>query len=270
MKTPNSFLFTVFFLIMLLPSAISQGYTNAEVYGGNMQLKDFMKEELVYPRKAIDDKIEGTVVLSFIVKSDGSVVDLNIAESVSPELDEEAIRIFKQLLWEPAQYQGMKLDEEQTMEFPFKLSKYTRCSKQRGYDEIDYPYTPVDTSMKIFKPKQLDERVKPIYTENGMNFSKFIAKNLVYPDAAMKQNISGTVEIFFVVEPSGRLSNIKIVEPVGAGCSQEAIRLIKMLDWMPGIKDGLAVRTELTISISFNLENFEKHRYISPNNANQL
>jgi len=270
MKITVQFLSVLILLVSSLPTAYSQGYIHAEVYGGKMQLKDFIKEELVYPVKAKKDKVEGTVILSFTVKSDGSVKNLDVAQSVSPELDAEATRIFRQLLWDPAEYRGMKLDEEQTMEFPFKLSKYKRCIKHRGYDEIAYPFTPMDTSMHIYKPKQLDERVKPVFDEDGMTFSKFIGQNLSYPDAAMKQNIQGTVEIFFVVEPSGRVSNIQIVEPVGAGCSQEAIRLIKMLDWMPGIKNDMAVRTELTLSISFNLENFEKRRYISPNNANQL
>lgn len=258
------------FLIMISFNAISQEYIHAEVYGGKQQLKDFIKEELVYPKKAIDAKTEGTVILAFTIKNDGAISKLSVAQSVSPELDNEAIRIFKQLLWSPAVYRGMKLDEEQTMEFPFKLSKYKRCSKQRGYDEIEYPFTPIDTSMKVYIPKHLDERVKPVYEEKGMNFSKYISRNLVYPDAAMKQNIQGTVEIFFVVEPSGRVSNIESRKDVGAGCTQEAIRLIKKLNWMPGIKNGMAVRTELVLSISFNLEDFEKHRYVSPNNSNQL
>jgi len=124
--------------------------------------------------------------------------------------------------------------------------------------------------MKVYEAKQLDERVRPVYTEKGMNFSKYISKNLIYPEAAMKQNIQGTAEIFFVVEPSGRVSNIDIRKTVGAGCSQEAVRLIKMLQWMPGKKNGKAVRTKLVLSISFNLEDFNNQRYISPNNANQL
>jgi len=264
---------TVFFITILLfftNGVYSQLYNSAEVYGGKQQLRDFIKEELVYPEMAKDNKTEGTVVLSFLVKSDGTIGKLDVAQSVSPELDDESKRIFSKLLWDPAEYRGMKLDEEQTLEFQFKLSKYKRCVKNRGYDEIQYPYTPISNSLEVFEGFQLNERAKPIYDENGMSFNQFIVDNLVYPDAAMKQNIQGSVEVFFVVEPSGRVSNIKILKPVGAGCTQEAIRLIKLLNWMPGIKDGNAVRTNLVLNIIFNLEDFEKHRYISPNNANQM
>ena len=263
-------LFNLSLLFCLTSSIYPQGYSPAEVYGGKQQLRDFIKEELVYPEKARDAKVEGTVVLSFLVKSDGTIRGLDVAQSVSLELDNEAKRIFSQLMWKPAEYRGMKLDEEQTMEFPFKLNKYKRCVKQRGYDEIEYPFTPVDQSLRIYENVKLDETVKPIFKEKGMNYNRFITKNLVYPDAAMKQNIQGTVEVFFIVEPSGRVSNVDIKKPVGAGCSQEAVRLIKMLKWMPGIKNGKAVRTKLVLSISFNLEDFNNQRYISPNNANQL
>ncbi|OQX75503.1 MAG: hypothetical protein B6D64_11525 [Bacteroidetes bacterium 4484_276] len=263
-------LFNIALLFCLTNSTYPQEYVHAEVYGGKQQLREFIKEELVYPEKALNENTEGTVILSFIVKSDGAIENLKVSQSVSPELDNEAMRIFNQLLWDPANYRGMQLDEEQSMEFPFKLKKYKRCAKHRGYSEINYPYTLVDQSLTIYKGHQLDERAKPIFKEKGMGFNQFIAKNLVYPEAAMKQNIRGTVEVFFVVEPSGRVSNVKVLKPVGAGCSQEAIRLIKMLKWMPGIKDGKAVRTKLILKISFNLADFEQHRYISPNNANQM
>ncbi len=109
----------------------------------------------------------------------------------------------------------MKLDEEQAMEFPFKLSKYKRCCEQSGYDEIEYPFTPIDRPMTVYDAQQLDEPVKRVYAENGMNFSRYISENLVYPEAAMKQNIQGIVKIFFVEEPSCRVLNIDIRRAVG-------------------------------------------------------
>jgi len=140
----------------------------------------------------------------------------------------------------------------------------------RGYDRIRYPYTPVDTSLKIYTSLQLDEKPVPVFPKKGMNFNDFISENMVYPPEALKQNVQGTVELFFVIEPSGRVSNVKVVHAVGAGCTQESVRLMKMIRWKPGIKNGKAVRTESTVKMSFNLENFKKHRYVSPNNANQI
>nr|NQU90674.1 energy transducer TonB [Bacteroidota bacterium] len=150
------------------------------------------------------------------------------------------------------------------------MKKYQRCVKSRGYSQIEYPYEPVDKSLRIYECNQLNASPRPQYDNRDMSFNQFLLSNLAYPQSAQKQGISGTVEMFFVVEPTGRISNVKILKPVGAGCNQEAFRLLKMLKWMPGIKDGQAVRTMMTLSITFNMADFEKHEYVPANNSNQI
>ena len=86
-----------------------------------------------------------------------------------------------------------------------------------------------------------------------MTIGAFIARNIKYPESAYRQNLSGKVGLRFVVEPSGRNSNIKVLEPVGGGCTQEAVRLLQMIRWMPGIKNSMAVRTFMNIDIEFKL-----------------
>ena len=86
-----------------------------------------------------------------------------------------------------------------------------------------------------------------------MNLASFITKNIKYPDVAFKQSLSGKVTLQFVVELQGRVSNIKVLVPVGGGCTQEAIRLLQMINWMPGIKNDTAVRTLMKMDIDFKL-----------------
>ena len=100
-----------------------------------------------------------------------------------------------------------------------------------------------------------------------MTLSKFIYKNIVYPNMAFKQDISGKVTLKFVVEPTGRISNIIIDKPVGGGCSQEAIRLAKLLRWMPGIKNKMAVRTNMSLDITFTLPS-DTQNQINQNSQN--
>ena len=103
-----------------------------------------------------------------------------------------------------------------------------------------------------------------------MRFADFIQQNMVYPSVALKQSISGMVEMFFVVEPTGRVSNIKLLKSVSGGCNEEAVRLLKMLSWAPGIHGEKAVRTEMIMQIRFNLADFQEMRYIPPSNNNQF
>ena len=269
------FLRTYYHLIfLLLPvlSVFSQTgiYFSASNYGGKQALKDLIKNELVYPESSRTAKIEGIVVIKFIVKSDGTTNEVKISESVSPEIDNEAIRLFNYLLWIPANTDGKFTEENSELEIRFKLKKYTKLIKQRGYDKIEYPHLPVDKRFTIYETKDLTQLPKPVFDNPDFKFNDFIGQNLKYPDLAKKQGVSGVVELFFVIEPSGNISNIKTEQHVGAGCNEEAIRLVKLIKWFPGLKDGIAVRTSTTIKITFNLHDSENLRYVPSNYSNQM
>ena len=266
LKLSASACFLLFFTLNLFP----QIYNPAENYGGKEQLREFIKETLFYPEKERDAKIEGTVTVGLRVLKDGRPENIRVLKSVSKGLDEEAVRIVSLLLWTPAESGGQNFEEEKKIEIDFDLKKYQRCIKTRGHDQIIYPHQPVDTSLKVYEKQQTTEKPKPIYSGGSKHFNEFIINNLAYPEAAIKQSISGTVELFFVVETSGLVSNIKIIQSIGAGCNEEAIRLLRLLKWQPGILHGMAVRTGMTLNITFKLDDYERHQYVPANNANQI
>jgi protein TonB len=83
-------------------------------------------------------------------------------------------------------------------------------------------------------------------------WSKFLMKNMKYPDMAVDQHISGAVWVSFIVEADGKLSNIKIVRGAGYGMDEEAIRVLKAAPaWKPGIQNGQPVRVSYNIPIRF-------------------
>jgi len=75
--------------------------------GGPEALKFFIRNNLKYPVDAINRKIQGTVVLSFVVETDGSVKRIIISKNVDPVLDFEAVRIIASMpLWQPGRSKG--------------------------------------------------------------------------------------------------------------------------------------------------------------------
>jgi TonB family protein len=83
----------------------------------------------------------------------------------------------------------------------------------------------------------------------------FIGKNLKYPSAAQRANVSGKVFVKFVVEKDGSLGDIQILKGIGFGCDEEAQRVSKsMPKWNPGKQNGRNVRVFFTMPISFVLE----------------
>ncbi|MBD5224908.1 MAG: M56 family metallopeptidase [Bacteroidales bacterium] len=68
-----------------------------EFPGGVEALMKYLSENIRYPSNAYEAKIEGRVVVKFIVCEDGRVRDPQIERSVSEDLDAEAIRVVKSL-----------------------------------------------------------------------------------------------------------------------------------------------------------------------------
>ena len=84
----------------------------------------------------------------------------------------------------------------------------------------------------------------------------FLGQNIRYPQRASEDGYSGTVYVRFVVETDGTLTNIEVVKGVGGGCSEEAVRVVKMMpNWIPGENGGKKVRTSFTLPVKFKLHN---------------
>jgi TonB family protein len=247
------FLVLLFVGLFVFPGLQSQEITPPLCYGGERLLKEFIQEEMVYPEEAMKDKKEGIVELSFLVNKKGSISNIKVEKSVADQVDKEAIRILKKILWHPATKIGKPIAFGHSIKIKFKIKKYNKLVKSRGYDKIDYPHEPVDKSLVVYKRKDTDQYPKPIFSSLDRDLGNFISKNLQYPDAAFSQNISGTVVLRFVVEPSGRISNIETLKAVGGGCTQEAIRIVKKIEWYPGLKDNKAVRVCIPLEITFDI-----------------
>jgi len=254
MKKPvliNSTILLIFILSLKL--SFSQNFTPAHPYGEQNLLEDFLCSEVTYPDQALKQKIEGEVVISFKVEKDGTVSHVMVKEEISTELEAEALRLFSMLLWEPAVSFGQPVASENEFPIDFNIKKYNKHCKLRGYETSEYPFTPVDTTNLVYDYTKTDKKPSPVFDEKGMKLGTFISKNIKYPETAYKQNLSGKVSLRFVVELNGRVSNIKVLAPVGGGCTQEAIRLLQMIRWMPGIINNMAVRTFMNLDIEFKL-----------------
>ena len=90
--------------------------------GGNKKLMEYLRDNLVYPKEAQEKSIEGRVLVSFVVKKDGSIGDVTVERSVDPILDAEAVRVVKSMPnWTPAQLNGRDVSSIFRLPFLFKL-----------------------------------------------------------------------------------------------------------------------------------------------------
>jgi TonB family protein len=83
---------------------------------------------------------------------------------------------------------------------------------------------------------------------------KFLQLNIKYPHEARIAAIQGTVYLTFVVEKDGNISDVRVLRGIGAGCDEEALRVIRLMPkWKPGKQRGKPVRVQMTIPIKFAL-----------------
>jgi periplasmic protein TonB len=93
---------------------------------------------------------------------------------------------------------------------------------------------------------------KPQFPGGEDAMVEFISKNIRYPEMASRYGIQGKVYVSFIVEKDGKLSNFEIAGGVGAGCDEEALRVVKMMpDWSPGMQNNHPVRVQMNLPVKF-------------------
>lgn len=90
--------------------------------GGYPALRKYLRDSLDYPQKALDERLEGTVRLQFMVGMDGKLSDFKVVRKVSPECDEEAIRLLQEgPAWFPAVQSNRRVARKVVVDVPFKI-----------------------------------------------------------------------------------------------------------------------------------------------------
>ena len=92
----------------------------------------------------------------------------------------------------------------------------------------------------------------PVYPGGEQALKSFLQRNIRYPKLAIDNKIQGKVHVSFVVEKNGTLSNLKVVQGIGAGCDDEALRVVsKMPRWKPGKRQDHEDRFQLMMPVNF-------------------
>jgi len=114
------------------------------------------------------------------------------------------------------------------------------------------------------KKEEMEEDSRPVYTfvkempsypGGDSERLKFLSKNIKYPAQAAENGIQGPVYVSFVVKTNGSLADIKIIQGIGGGCDEEALRVVKkMPNWKPGFQNGRKVAVLYNMRIDFKLK----------------
>lgn len=207
------------------------------------KLFTFLYSNVKYPKVASKAGIEGKVIISFLVKKDGTIGNAKIKKDIGGGCGEEALRVINTMPnWIPGMKDGKAVDVEMALPVSFKLAS----------DEV---YKVVE-EMPRFKnedcEKMNDSKDQKKCAEMAM--LKFIYSNIKYPKVARNAGIQGTVIIKFTVQKDGSIADAKVLRDPGGGCGEEAERVVNMMpNFVPGKQKGEAVNVSYTLPVSFKL-----------------
>ena len=247
MKTKLIFAMLILFSGMKLTAQI----TAPEPLAGHEVTEDYITRALVYPKADLEQGNSGKVVVGMHIDPQGVANDYTIKSSFSEEASPIAMHLVKTILWKPATNIGIPMDYDYEYVVNFSAKSYKRYWKRHERPVVTLGLE-ADTSYKIYDYKQLEEVARPYFADGG-NMGQYIVKNMKFPAEAKEREIQGTVRLSFVVETDGSVSNIIIVNSVGGGCDNEAIRLLESTVWLPAEKNGMYVRSSNMQDITFNI-----------------
>lgn len=119
-------------------------------------------------------------------------------------------------------------------------------------DEIEVPLPIIEDEEPVDEAPKNWAEVMPAFEGGMSNFYKYMGKHIKYPKRAKQLGVEGRVFLQFVVEKDGSLSDIRVIKGIGAGCDEEALRVMQNLpNFIPGKQGDVRVRVQMVVPINF-------------------
>ena len=199
--------------------------------GGYDALRQYLRKNLVYPQGAIEQNIQGNVLVEFVIGEDGTITDVHTLSSPDPVLTAEAERVIRNMpAWIPGEQDGKAVSVYYKVPVTFYINDGGRKTSTlfRGKNAIP----DVDTAYRTVSKM-------PSFPGGGSALKKYLNEHLNYPLRASELNIQGSVLVEFVVRKDGMISQVTSLSAPDPVLAAEAERVIRNMPlWIPGEIDG--------------------------------
>lgn len=126
----------------------------------------------------------------------------------------------------------------------------------------------IDADLDLSEPLQMPDQ--PPQQNTGPEENFFVAveqmpqlkgglaglqSKIEYPERCRRAGIEGRVIIQFIVTEEGTVKNAHITRGIGGGCDEEALRVVKEAQFVPGRQRGRPVPVQYSLPITFRLQN---------------
>ncbi len=105
-------------------------------------------------------------------------------------------------------------------------------------------------------PYQLVEQKPKFGKGDDKEFQKWAYSQIVYPEVARENGISGRVTLQFTIDKDGSVTDVKVLRGIDPALDKEAVRVVSMSPkWTPAKQQDIAVRVTYIFPIHFKLRN---------------
>jgi periplasmic protein TonB len=245
------FLYGLLFVSIFFKAQKNEYAIEAMPIGGNVQFEQILQTQLTLPKIILTSNFEVDIRAYFNLDSAGAAKNIKFEEQINNALRKELSRILGFMAFNKTQN---IYNDPYFLNFKLSTDKYNRYFKQRNKVNLKKNIL-ADSSNVIYSRAD----IAPEYYKNGEEgLKEFILSNMEYPKLAIEKSVEGTVVIEFIVETNGYITAIVPKRTIGAGCTEEALRVITQTRWQPATFQNKLVRYKMTYPITFSLRNITK------------
>ncbi len=207
-------------------------------------LLTILSRNIRYPEEARQANIEGTVVVAFVIETNGRISNIRLIKDIGGGCGAEAIRVLQALddaglRWQPAQIKGQPVRMRQAVPLRFRLEEAPPFYLNDRGDTI---YTALDTLPRFMGAGE-DTLIA------------FVLRELRYPRTYRDSCRVGVIETALLVRADGsiEIDNQLDFNNLGMDFQWEAIRLINRTAglWTPAYYGGRPVTTSVPLRVLF-------------------
>jgi TonB family protein len=190
-------------------------------------VKRTLETQPTYTEEARLAAVEGTAVVYAEITKDGSPENLRLLRSLGFGLDQEAIRTVQQWRFEP----NLQARVATYVPVRFRLDRQmygTQLPSHRGNE--------------VFQ------------IGDGVTVPRIISQvGATYTDEARTAKLEGKIVLFVEITSAGVVENVVVLQKMGKGMDESAVRAIKQWKFSPATKDGRPVAVMMTVEMNFSL-----------------
>ena len=197
---------------------------------------DFIRRTVKVPAVVAAEGLKGRIRVDFIVRPDGRVDAPELKTHLCASCDAEALRVVRAMpAWQPARNAaGQPVATRHTLDVPMPLPD---------------PAAPIADNERILRYSS----PMPVLPDGSRDYAAALVQRLQYSEAVRRENISGPVDVAFVVDADGLVRRPQITRSLCVSCDQAVLAALQRLGpFVPGREDDKAVPVQLQATVDFN------------------